>query len=63
MLHVSEREEPLDLMWDQKIAMQRAKALVDELRAVCELEAQILRADRIHYKEKASSEAPVRTRH
>lgn len=43
MLQLTPEENDIsDLQSDQELAMKRVRALVDDLRAVCELEAQTL---------------------
>jgi len=43
MVEFTQNKDRADLTPDQEVAMTRARALVDDLRAVCELEAQLLR--------------------
>jgi hypothetical protein len=46
MVQFTQAKDWLDLASDQDLAMKRVRALVEDLRAVCELEAHLLRDEK-----------------
>jgi len=57
MLQLTPEDDISDLQSDQELAIKRARALVDDLRLVCELEAKTLR-EKPADEERVFSEPP-----